>query len=73
MTQEDSYTFEQAADKIGVRADDLPALLPNIGVDPNDPARKGDTLSGDEVARLAQLKSGIEQIHKEGTDNAVDD
>ena len=73
MTHEHRYTFQQAADKIGVRADDLPALLPSIGIDPNDPARESGTLSDEEVARLAHFKSGIEEIHKEGTDSAVDD
>ena len=33
MPQEQRYTLEQIAGKVGFRADDLPALLPDAGID----------------------------------------
>lgn len=61
MTAERRYTLEQAAAKIGFRADDLATLLPDVGIDIASPGHEENTLSVSEVAQLARL---IERIQK---------
>ncbi len=65
MATEQKYTMEEAADKIGFRADDLVTLLPDAGIDLNTPGHEGDTLSEAEVIRLTRLVNFIKQVHQE--------
>ncbi len=60
---EERYTLEQAAAKVGFRADDLAATLPDAGIDLNSPGHEGGTLSGAEVDRLLRLVERIKKIH----------
>lgn len=64
MTDNRRYTLEEAAAKIGFRADDLAATLPDAGIDLAAPGHEGNTLSEAEVARLAHL---IEQLKQSGS------
>ena len=61
---EERYTLEQAAAKIGFRADDLAAALPDAGIDLNAPGHEGGTLSGAEVDRLSRLAERIKKMHE---------
>jgi hypothetical protein len=63
MENERRYTLEQAAAKIGFRADDLGALLPNVGIDITTPSHEGGTVSEAEVKRLTGLAKQIKQLH----------
>ncbi len=63
MTAERRYTLEQAAAKIGFRADDLATLLPDVGIDTAPPGHEENTLSEAEVARLTRLIERIQQYH----------
>ncbi len=63
MADEQRYTLEQAAAKIGFRKDDLVATLPDAGIDLASPGHEGGTLSEAEVARLTRLIAWIKQFH----------
>lgn len=63
MANEQRYTLEQAAAQLGMRADDLPSLLPDVGIDLAAPGHDGGTLSEEEVARLTRLFARIKQFH----------
>ena len=65
MADEQHYTVEEAAAKIGFRADDLLTLLPDVGIDLNAPAHGGNTLSEAEITRLTRLVGFIKQLHQE--------
>ncbi len=60
---DERYTMEQAAAKIGFRADDLAATLPDAGIDLNSPGHEDGTLSGAEVERLSRLVERIKKMH----------
>ena len=64
MTDNRRYTLEEAAAKIGFRADDLAATLPDAGIDLAAPGHEETTLSEAEVARLVHL---IEQLKQSGS------
>lgn len=57
----DSYTLEEAAAKIGVRADTLTAMLPGIGVDLT--ARSPQTLTTEEFSKLSEEHRRITGMH----------
>jgi len=61
MADSQRYTMQQTVDKIGYRADDLPSLLPDAGIDLAAPGHEGSTLSAEEVARLTRLVAKIKQ------------
>ena len=63
--QQQRYTVEEAAVKIGFRPDDLFTLLPDVGIDLNVPGHEGGTLSEAEIARLTRLVGFIQQVHQE--------
>ena len=65
MANEQRYTVDEAATKIGFRADDLLTLLPDVGIDLSAPGHEGDTLSEAEVTRLTRLVGFIKQLHQE--------
>ena len=65
MADQQKYTIEEAATKIGFRADDLLTLLPDVGIDLNAPGHEGNTLSEAEVTRLTRLVGFIKQVHQE--------
>ncbi len=60
---EQTYTFGEAAAQLGIREDDLGALLPDIGLDIS--SRDPQTLTADEVQRLGRLFSHIQSMHRE--------
>ncbi len=63
MTADRRYTLEQAAAKVGFRADDLATLLPDVGIDTTAPGHEENTLSEAEVARLTRLIERIQQYY----------
>jgi hypothetical protein len=63
MTTERRYTLEQAAAKIGFRADDIATLLPDVGIDTAPPGYEENTLSEAEVDRLTRFVERIKQYH----------
>ena len=59
---EERYTLEQAAAKVGFRADDLAATLPDAGIDLNSPGHEGGTLSGAEVEQREGMPAALLRI-----------
>ena len=72
MTSETRYTLDEAAGKVGVRADDLPALLPNAGIDLSAPGHEDGTLSEAEFTKLADFMAKVKQYHRESPESAAD-
>ena len=62
MENERRYTVEEAAAVIGFRADDIAAILPDVGIDLTSPNHENGTLSEDEMARLSRLAEQIKKI-----------
>ena len=58
-----SYSVEEAAAFLEVRADDLAAVLPSAGIDIN--AREKELLTRDDVERLERLVRSIHNIPSE--------
>lgn len=57
------YTLQQAADEIGIRADDLPAFLPDVGIDLSAAGHDGGTLSAEEVARVCRVVAKVKDFY----------
>ena len=72
MTDEQRYTLDEAAGKIGVRVDDMPALLPEVNIDMSTPGHEGGTLSGEEFARLSKFAAEIKHLHTESPESGAD-
>ena len=60
---EQTYTFAEAAAHLGIREDDLGALLPDIDLDVS--GRDPKTLTQTEVQRLSRLFDRIQAMHRE--------
>jgi hypothetical protein len=60
---EQTYTFGEAAAQLGIREDDLGALLPDAGLDA--PGRDPQHLTASEIQRLARLFTRIQAMHRE--------
>ncbi len=57
------YTLQQAADEIGIRADDLPAFLPDVGIDLSAAGHEGNTLSTEEMARISRVVAKVKEFY----------
>ncbi len=72
MTNQQRYTLDEAAGKVGVRADDLPAILPEINIDMSKPGHEGGTLSEEEFARLSKFVAEIKHLDTESPESGAD-
>ena len=63
VTDGKRYTLQQAADEIGIRADDLPAFLPDVGIDLSAAGHEGSTLSAEEVARVSRVVAKVKDFY----------
>lgn len=64
MAYEQRYTLEEIAGKVGFRTDDLPALLPEAGIDMTAAGHEDGKLSEDEAARLTQWAEKVKRMHQ---------
>ena len=72
MAQEQRYTLEQIAGKIGFRTDDLPALFPEAEIDMTTVDHEDGKMDEAEAVRLIQWAEKIKQIHKVSPDSMGD-
>ena len=72
MANEQRYTLEQIAGKVGFRADDLPAIMPDADIDMTTAGHEDGKLSEAEATRLIHTAGEIKQLHKGSPESAAD-
>ncbi len=72
MANEQRYTLEQIAGKVGFRADDLPAIMPDANIDMNTAGHEDGKLSEDEAARLIHTAGKIKQLNDGSPESGAD-